>query len=74
MEEINVITGGMDSPGHVTLDNTIDIMDVNAVNKFLLGMKELEVGAQTNADLNGNGTVDGDDVLLLLKMVLGIKD
>ena len=74
MEEINVITGGMDSPGHVTLDNTIDIMDVIAVNKFLLGMKELEVGAQTNADLNGNGTVDGDDALLLLKMVLGIKD
>jgi hypothetical protein len=44
------------------------------VNKFILGVKELDNDAQENADINGNGQVESEDSLAILKAVLGIAD
>ena len=57
------------------LDNSgkLDILDVVAINKSILGVKELSKAAQKAADLNGDGRMDADDSLCLLKLVLDIS-
>lgn len=60
--------------GDSNMDGSVDIMDVIAVNKFILGVKELDNDAQENADINGNGQVESEDSLAILKAALGIAD
>ena len=45
-------------------------MDAIAINKFLLGVKELDAQAKANADVDKNGQLDADDALNLLKKAL----
>ncbi len=58
--------------GDVTLDNEVDIVDVVALNKFLLGVSDLNEQKRANADVQNDRKLDGNDALVLLKYVLGI--
>ena len=55
--------------GDANGDNVIDIMDVIAVNKFLLGTSQID---QNICDVNGDKKCDANDSLLLMKYALGI--
>ena len=61
-------------PGDVNLDGTVNIMDVIAVNRYLLGLSELGETAKKNADVDGAEGIDASDSLLILKYVLEIVD
>ncbi len=56
--------------GDVTGDGAIDIMDVIALNKYILGSMKLDAQAKANADVDTNGTVDSTDSLNILKYVV----
>ena len=45
-------------------------MDVIVMNKFLLGVSELNNTAQKNADANADGALDSTDSLNILKFAL----
>ncbi len=62
----------LENPGDVTLDTEIDIMDVIALNKQLLGAETLCDTAKKNADVGGDGTPDETDSLAILKEVVGL--
>ncbi len=62
----------LENPGDVTLDTEIDIMDVIALNKQLLGAETLCDTAKKNADVGGDGTPDATDSLAILKYVVGL--
>ena len=59
--------------GDINGDDALDIMDVIAFNKFLLGIKELDAAAKDAADILPDTLLTSDDALELLKLVLGIK-
>ena len=59
--------------GDVNGDDVLDIMDVIAFNKFLLGAKELDDTAKDAADVLTDTLLTSGDALELLKMVLGIQ-
>jgi hypothetical protein len=67
-----------DKPGEVTLygdancDGEVDIMDVIAVNKFLLGSGKLTDTGKLNADVDQTKTVDTTDSLNIIKLVVEI--
>jgi len=42
------------------------------LQRFLLGLETLTAGGQKSADLNGDGKVNSQDILLLQKKVLGL--
>ena len=58
--------------GDVNGDGMADIMDVITLNKFLLGILELDTDAQKRADTDVNDKLDSEDSLNLLKYVLEI--
>ncbi len=58
--------------GDVNEDKNIDIMDVIAINKYLLGTSQLGKTAQQNADVDRDGTIDSTDSLNILKYVVEI--
>ena len=58
--------------GDVNGDGTVDIMDVIALNKFLLGSSTLDTTAKTRADADRNGELDSTDSLNILKYVVEI--
>lgn len=58
--------------GDVTLDLELDIMDVIAANRYLLGAETLCDTAKQNADINGSGSPDETDSLAILKEIVGI--
>lgn len=60
--------------GDVNLDGTIDILDVVALNKHLLGVNALASEKQKAADTDANGKLDSTDSLKLLKYVLEMID
>ncbi len=60
--------------GDVNLDGTIDILDVVALNKHLLGVNALASEKQKAADTDANGKLDSTDSLKLLKCVLEMID
>ena len=59
-----IIAGDVDDSG------TADILDVIAVNKFILGVKQLNAAQQKAADVNKDNAVDAADSLLILKFAL----
>lgn len=65
--------------GDVNLDSTLDILDVIALNKSLLAGAELPAlsgagsGDFGQCDFNGNGTLDMDDSLGMMKRILNIE-
>jgi len=56
--------------GDVNLDGEIDIMDVIALNKFLLGSSELGKDNKAAADVDLNSQLDSTDSLNILKRVV----
>lgn len=58
--------------GDVNDDKIVDIMDVIALNKFLLGSTKLDPDAQLRADADANGTVEATDSLNILKFVVEV--
>ena len=62
----------MKHPGDANLDCEVDILDVIAANKNILGVGILDNTGLKNADMDGNGTADSADSLAILKAVLGI--
>ncbi len=58
--------------GDINLDKSVDIMDVIALNKFLLGLNKLEGSASANADVDQSKKVDANDALYILKKALDI--
>ncbi|MBR2088347.1 MAG: dockerin type I repeat-containing protein [Oscillospiraceae bacterium] len=62
----------MKHPGDANLDCEVDILDVIAANKNILGIGILDNTGLKNADMDGNGTVDSADSLAILKAALDI--
>lgn len=60
--------------GDVNTDGEVDILDVIAVNKYLLGSVDLSKQAQKNADVNNDNKIDPTDSLNILKRVVKIFD
>ena len=61
-------------PGDVNLDGEVSIMDVIAINRYLLGVSKLGSKAKQNANVDGNESIDAADSLLILKYALEIID
>ncbi|MBQ4466200.1 MAG: dockerin type I repeat-containing protein, partial [Oscillospiraceae bacterium] len=60
--------------GDVNGDSKVDIMDVIALNKYLLGSSNLDKTQQAAADVDKNGTVESTDSLNILKKVVELID
>ena len=60
----------MERSGDANLDCEVDILDVIAANKHILGIGTLNKTGMKNADMNGNDTTDPDDSLAILKTVI----
>ena len=56
--------------GDVDGSGEVNILDVIAVNKYILGVKELTAEQLRTADVDGNGEVNSTDSLLILKYAL----
>ena len=56
--------------GDVNGDGEIDILDVIALNKFLLGSETFSNAQKTAADVDGNSVIDSTDSLNILKYVV----
>lgn len=56
--------------GDVNGDAAIDILDVIALNKFLLGSETFSDAQKTAADVDGNSVIDSTDSLNILKYVV----
>jgi oligoendopeptidase F len=63
---------GYDS-GDVNLDGNVDVTDLLALKKYLLGM-EVSNFNSTTADVNGDGTINVLDLLTLKKVLLGMDE
>ena len=73
---VSDITGhnALEQPGDTNLDCEVDILDVIAANKHILGVGTLDKTGLKNADMDGNGTADAEDSLAILKAALDISD
>lgn len=60
--------------GDSNCDGTIDILDVIALNKALLGNTVLTDLGRSNADVDGDGKTDSTDALNILKYVVKLID
>ena len=75
---VNVVSAGepltghnaLEQPGDTNLDCEVDILDVIAANKHILGVGILDKTGLKNADMDGNGTADSEDSLAILKKIL----
>ncbi len=56
--------------GDADVSGTVDIMDVIATNKFLLGSGTLSAQGKLNADVDESSQVDTTDSLNILKLVV----
>ena len=63
---------GARKQGDVNGDSDVNILDVIAVNKFLVGAKTLDEAAMKAGDINASGEPDSEDSLAILKMALNI--
>ena len=64
----------MERPGDTNLDCEVDILDVIAANKHILGVGTLDKTGLKNADMDKNGMADSADSLAILKAALDIDD
>lgn len=59
--------------GDITFDDEIDIYDILAIQRYILGMLELTEKSKIVADVTGDGTVDIFDILAIQRHILGIE-
>jgi hypothetical protein len=59
--------------GDVTFDDEINIIDILAIQRNILGMLELDEKSKTVADVTGDGSVDIFDILAIQRHILGIE-
>ena len=57
-----------------TEDETVDIVDVLATNKYLLGVQNFGDYSKLAADVNKDNTVDDSDSMTILKSVVGLAE
>lgn len=67
------VTGSLD-PGDVNADLEVDILDVIAVNKYLLGASTLNESEAAAADVDADGKITSTDSLMILKYVIKLMD
>ena len=78
--EMNYLCGNDTAPnteftkGDVSGDADVNILDVISINKAVLGKETLSQEQNQAADLDGNGKVDANDALLLLKYIVGLAE
>ena len=60
--------------GDVNGDGAVDIMDVIALNKYLLGSSSLDAAAKNRADVDCNTEINSTDSLNILKYVVELID
>ncbi|MBD5142488.1 MAG: hypothetical protein HDT22_02590 [Ruminococcus sp.] len=60
--------------GDATDDNEVDIIDVIAMNKAILGQKTMSFYAQYVSDVNKDNIVDPMDSLAVMKYIVGLTD
>ncbi|MBR4319255.1 MAG: dockerin type I repeat-containing protein [Oscillospiraceae bacterium] len=78
--EMNYLCGNDTAPntdfmkGDVSGDADVNILDVISINKAVLGKETLSQEQNQAADLDGNGKVDANDALLLLKYIVGLEE
>lgn len=60
--------------GDVTLDGEIDILDIIALNKYILGKSSLEGQELINADVDRSNKIDTTDSLLIMKYIVQLID
>lgn len=58
--------------GDVNQNGTVDLLDVFAVMRYDVGLKELSASQKRAADVNGDGTVDIADAFLIQKYDAGL--
>ena len=58
--------------GDANCDGEVDIMDVIALNKYLLGSGALSAQGKLNADVDANDSIDTTDSLNILKCVVSL--
>lgn len=58
--------------GDATEDGTVNIVDVIAINKAVMGKENLTPQALANIDLNKNGKADSEESLAILKYIVGM--
>ena len=60
--------------GDVNLDGQVDIIDIIAINKAILGQKVLTSLENKASDVDHNGIVDPSDSLNIMKFIVGLID
>ncbi len=60
--------------GDVTLDGSVNILDVITVNKAILGKETLTAMQNKTADINRDDKIDSSDALEILKQIVGIAE
>ncbi len=61
-------------PGDANCDNTVNILDVIALNKALLAGAEISDAGRLNADVDGDGQPTSADSLTILKYTIGLVE
>ena len=62
------------SPGDVSIDGEINIMDVILLNKALFGMTDLTEQQAAAADINQDGKPDFSDSLMIMQYIVKLTD
>lgn len=71
---VDLLTMANSAFGDVNLDGKIDLTDTILVKKFDAGAVMLAEEQKANADLDGNGTVDSNDAVQLLRFLLRMEE
>lgn len=60
--------------GNINNDEVIDILDLSILNKYLLGLTNIEgIVSKMAADLNEDGEIDILDLSMLNKIIIDAK-
>jgi len=65
-------SGTMTKAGDANNDGKVDIVDVIAVNRAILGKDNLSAQGLANVDFNKNGKPDSEEALNILKYIVGL--
>ncbi len=67
---LNIVEAPSGILGDANEDGEVDVLDIIAINRYLLGGGSLAEQGDANADVDGNGEVDGNDSLLIMKFIV----